>query len=207
MQPTTTIILATGPSLSQSQILSVHAAHLQKRAAVIVVNDAFKLAPWADVLYAADAQWWKVNAQAALMFAGRKVSCDAMVPYGSVRRLRQTGLEGYDPTPGCVRTGGNSGYQALHLAIQEGAQRVLLLGYDMGGTHFFGRHLPPLRNTDAATFERWAERFSALNGRGAEIINCTPGSAIKCFPTASLDEALRYNHQGARAERELLDQS
>jgi len=190
MQPKTTIILATGPSLSSAQLQRVHAAHQQKRAAVTVVNDAFKLAPWADLLYAADAAWWRVNEQEALAFAGRKASCDQQVPYRAVERLKQTGLEGYDPAPGHVRTGGNGGYQALHLAISEGAERVLLLGFDMKGSHFFGRHAPPLRNTDPATFERWIVRFAALKGRGAEIINCTPGSLLTCFPQQDLENAL-----------------
>lgn len=190
MQPKTTIILATGPSLSPPQVEFVRQAHRQKRAAAIAVNDAFKLAPWADVLYAADAAWWRVNEQQALAFAGRKVSCDVQVPYRVVERLKQTGLEGYDPTPGHVRTGGNSGYQALHLAISEGAERVLLLGFDMKGTHFFGRHVAPLRNTDMSTFARWIGRFAALKGRGAEIINCTPGSDLTCFPRLDLENAL-----------------
>lgn len=185
--PKTTIILATGPSLTLQQVERVHQAHQQKRVRVLVVNDAFRLAPWADLLYAADAAWWHVNAQEALAFAGLKMTCDQMTPFRQVKRIKQTGLDGYDPTPGCVRTGGNGGYQALHVTISEGAERVLLLGYDMKGTHYFGRHGPALRNTDPDTFKRWVARFPALSGRGAEIINCTPGSALTCFPTSQLE--------------------
>ncbi len=138
----------------------------------IAVNDAFLLAPWADVLYAADAQWWGVHAQTALKFAGLKMTADPSVHYRAVLKLKQTGKTGYDPTPGCVRTGGNGGYQALHVAIQAGARRILLLGFDMGGTHFFGRHRDGLRNTPDQTFANWIPRFSALAKVGAEVINC-----------------------------------
>lgn len=110
--------------------------------------------------------------------------------YRSVFKLEQTGRDGFDPTPGCVRTGGNGGYQAIHVAIQSGAKRILLLGFDMHGTHFFGKHPSGLRNTPPETFEKWIPRFKELMGRGAEIINCTPGSALTCFPTNTLEGAL-----------------
>lgn len=186
----TVAILATGASLTQQQVSAVHRAHRLGKLAAVAVNDAFRLAPWADALYAADAAWWKVNADDALAFAGAKFTADQMTPYRAVTRLKQTGLTGYDPEPGCVRTGGNSGYQALHLVIQGGAERVLLLGYDMGGPHYFGAHKPPLRNTTHDTFVKWRERFAALEGRGATIINCTPGSALACFPRGELEAEL-----------------
>jgi hypothetical protein len=132
-----------------------------------------------------------VNAQDALKFPGLKLTADRTVTYRHVIKMKQTGKEGYDPEPGCVRTGGNSGYQALHVAIQSGAKRILLLGFDMGGTHFFGRHVAPLRNTPQHAFANWIGRFPALAGNGAEIINCTPGSALKCFPHVPLAEALQ----------------
>lgn len=183
----TVVVMATGPSLTPAQ------CHLVRQAGVaaIAVNDAYRLAPWADVLYAADAQWWHAHAQDALKFSGLKLTADRTVTYRHVIKMKQTGKEGYDPEPGCVRTGGNSGYQALHVAIQAGARRVVLLGYDMGGAHFFGRHPHPLRNTPEHAFANWIRRFPALNGRGAEIVNCTPGSALTCYPRMPLEEALQ----------------
>ena len=182
----TVAVLATGPSLTPQAVDQVRKAGL----AVIAVNDAYALAPWCDVLYAADAAWWHVHAQQVQHFKGVKMTADATTPYRSVQRLKQTGVEGYDPTPGHVRTGGNGGYQAVHVAIQAGAKRILLLGFDMGGTHFFGRHPHPLRNTPPSAFANWIGRFQGLIGHGAEIINYTPGSALKCFPSQTLAEAL-----------------
>lgn len=180
----TVAILATGASLTQDQVDAVRGLP------VIAINDAFRLAPWAAMLYAADTQWWRVNAQDALQFQGLKVTAHESCEFKAVQLLRRTGTEGFDEDPRCLRTGGNSGYQALHVALHAGAARILLLGYDMGGPHFFGRHRAPLRNTDPATFVTWMARFRALAGRGAEVVNCTPGSALSCFPRMDLAEAL-----------------
>lgn len=154
---------------------------------VVAVNDAFELAPAADVVYAADCAWWLHHAQRALKAPGIKVTASDSTPFQAVKVLRNTGVEGFDPDPSCLRTGGNGGYQAIHLAIHAGAARILLLGFDMRGSHFFGRHPAPLRNTDPGSFVTWAGRFGALNDRGAEIVNCTPGSALRAFPVADLE--------------------
>jgi hypothetical protein len=182
----TVAVLAPGPSLSLSQTQQVRQAGV----AAVAVNDAFRLAPWADVLYAADAAWWQHHAQEALSFEGLMMTSDPNLAFRKVKRLRQTGTYGFDPTPGCVRTGSNSGYQAVHVAMQAGAKRVLLVGFDMHGTHFFGRHPAPLRNSVPETQKQFAVNFQFLNGHGVDIINCTPGSAITCFPQQDLAEAL-----------------
>jgi hypothetical protein len=181
----TVAILASGPSMSQRVADSV------RNVPTIAVNNCYELAPWAEMLYAADSSWWDHHAQRALKFAGLKVTCHESVTYRAVNWLRQSGVEGFDPDPKMIRTGGNSGYQAIHVAIQAGAKRVLLFGYDMHGTHWFGKHPSPLRNTDPQSYEVWVSRFSGLIGHGAEIINCTPGSAITCFPKMTLEEALQ----------------
>lgn len=150
------------------------------------------MVPDADMLYASDACWWRANAQQALSFPGLKVSCSE-VEFGDVLHLKVTGIEGFDPDPANIRHGNNSGYAALHIAIQAKAKTILLLGYDMScakGHHWFGRHEFGLRTTDPASFERWVPRFKALQGQGSEIINCTPGSALTCFPMMALEDAI-----------------
>lgn len=167
-------VFATGPSLTQAQ------CDAAKGEPAIVVNDAYRVAPWADVLYAADAQWWDEHPK-ALEFSGLKVTCMASVRDDRVKLLKQHAVEGFKPETDGVCTGGNSGYQAIQIAIHAKAQTIKLYGFDMDGTHFFGRHPSPLRNTEPEHFARWIERFHALNDRGSEIINCTPGSRLKCF--------------------------
>src|SRR5690606_16196507 len=84
----------------------------------------------------------------------------------------------------------NSGVLGLEVARSKGASRILLLGFDMHGTHFFGPYTNGLSNTTdqrrrmhLAQYDRWAAR-----NRGIEVFNCTAGSALKCFPEARLDD-------------------
>jgi hypothetical protein len=160
----------------------------------IVINDTFRLAPWAALLYAADAAWWQANTD-ALAFAGLKVTVDS-VP--GTEQLVYTGSTGFDPNPSAIRTGSNSGYQGVHIAAQAGAARILLCGFDMTaakGAHWFGPHRGGLANTTPETYARFIRRFEslkvALDELGVEVVNCTPGSALTCFPMLPLDEALK----------------
>ncbi len=178
----TVAVIATGPSLTLEQAEQVR--HMP----AVAVNDAWRVAPWAEVRYAADAGWWHANPQ-AVEFDGLRICAQQNAPAG-VSVIRVSGIHGFDPDPHFVRSGGNSGYQAIHVAIHAGATRILLLGFDMRGTHFFGLHQPPLRNTTPETFRRWVGRFAALRDRGAEIVNCTPGSALTAFPMMDIREAL-----------------
>jgi hypothetical protein len=164
---------------------------------VVVVNNTVSLAPWADMLYAADAAWWKVHEKDAAAFQGLKVTCSD-VASADVLRLREGDREGFADTPDTVCTGGNSGYQAIHVAAHAGCTRILLCGFDMHGGHWHERHDPPLREHGEAIYARWVPRFNtlapALAARGIEVINCTPGSALKLWPFVPLAQALELPH-------------
>lgn len=78
-----------------------------------------------------------------------------------------------------------------------GAKRVILLGYDMaahGKKHFFGDHPSGLANPTEHLFDAWRKNFETtlpdLARAGVEVINCTPGSALTCFPMKRLEEVL-----------------
>lgn len=91
-----------------------------------------------------------------------------------------------------VNYGGNSGYQAIGLAYQLGADRIALIGFDMrrtgGRSHWHGDHPAGLGN--ACGIERWAPRFAALARDlarvGVEVINCSIETALDCFPRADI---------------------
>ena len=180
----TVAILASGPSMSQSVADKVR--HLP----CITVNTTYKLAPWAAVIYAHDAAWWRLHAD-ALALPGLKVGGE---PVPGVLTLKKTGVMGFDPNPSCMRVGGNSGYQALHLAIQAGASRILLLGYDMTGGHWHGQHPAQLGNPAEGAYQRWLPRFDtlipAIEDRYVDVVNCTPGSKLTCFRMMPLESAL-----------------
>lgn len=218
-QGETCAILASGPSMSAAV-----AAAVRGRCRVIAVNNqgvqtttlsgaivpAF--APWADVLYAADLLWWNQNRDAALQFSGMKVTIEGPEPrrqhfdHADVLVLKNGGPHDFDDRPTHLRTGRNSGYQAVHLAAHFGAQKILLCGFDMKGTigsqHWFGEpiwrkgHRIPF-NLFCREFARGAPQFET---RGIRVINCTPGSAITAFPFQSLEEALHDDNETGQAE-------
>lgn len=174
------------PSVAQA----VRAASLP----TIAISDTYRLAPWAEMLYSCDAKWWLHHAE-ALRFEGLKVTQDASLPFPQVFHIQSSGGAGFDENPARIRTGANSGYQALHIAVHAGASKVLMFGLDMHGDHFFGRHPEPLRNADPGVYARaFIPRFNELapilEGKGVEVINCTPGSALTCFPIMDPYEAL-----------------
>lgn len=188
-QGRTVVVMASGPSLTPPVVELVR----RSSAPVLVTNNTHQAAPWADMLYAADLQWWEVHREATRAFKGLKVSASDP-PYEEVKSLRITDAEGYDPDPECIRTGGNSGYACVHIAAQAGAKRILLCGFDMRGGHWHPDHERPLRTTPPITYDRWIARFGTLapemRARGIDVVNCTPRSALRCFPLADLEGCL-----------------
>jgi hypothetical protein len=173
-------VLATGPSLAPEQVARVR--HLR----VVAVSNAYTLAPWAEALVAQDRAWWRAHPD-ALEFAGRKFSC--MPLSAEVEEVPKCGL---------IRSGTNSGLLGIEVARRLGAAKVLLLGFDLHGSHFFGRHVgEKLKNTEddkrpGGGYARMQRQFHewAQGHKGLQVINCTPGSALRAFPMRSLDACL-----------------
>lgn len=186
----TVAILASGPSMSKAVADAV--MHLP----TIVINSTFRLAPWASLLYATDATWWRNNTD-AMRFRGVKVSMHDIhyADLPGVNYVKKGAAVGFDLDRSTLCHGGNSGYAAVHLAAHAGAARILLLGMDMHGGHWHGEHPDPLVNTAPETFAgkfipRFATLALSLRDMGVEVINCTPGSALRCFHMMPLQAAL-----------------
>jgi hypothetical protein len=141
------------------------------------------------------------------------------IPDHSIHRLALTGTDDIEPLPDRVH-GNNSGYQAINVAYHFGVKRIVLLGFDMkvqlleeprdsldaemrllaerclGKSHWHEGH------PDGISLEQrqkvlseillppFATLVLTLEKAGIEIINCTPGSAITCFPMRSIEELL-----------------
>lgn len=206
----TVVLIGGGPSLAEEQISTAHNAWAAGKARCIVVNDAYLLAPWADVQYAADAHWhrWHTEgipkpaiglsaadvARRWAEFTGQKCSIENSAPNiadNEVHILRNqtypSHSRGLSLDPRALVTGHNSGFQALNLAVLAGAKRIILLGYDggpskEGKTHWFGDHPRP---TPQAFWpychQAMSAAESALLDAGVEVLNCSPGSAINSF--------------------------
>jgi hypothetical protein len=192
----TALVFASGPSLTDlwSPDRSIPLPS-------IAVNDAWRVAPAADILYATDAAWW-MHHKAVPAFAGVRVGYEGPGPAGIIW-LQGTGGDGYDPRLGYVRHGQGSGYAAAHLAAQLGAKRIVLVGFDCRPVadkeHFFGSHDQQIRKP--MPYAVWSERFAVLAkelaAREIELVNATPGSALK-LPTCPLSRIVL----GGRSARE-----
>src|SRR3954470_8816460 len=124
-------IIASGPSAKKSGY-----AALRGQMPVIAIKENIDLTPWADVVYGCDAAWWKKR-KGLPEFAGLKVSYKGdnthpPPPYPHIKLVEISALKDdliFEPT-GKLGSGGNSGFQALNLAVQFGAKRIVLVGFD-----------------------------------------------------------------------------
>lgn len=190
----TIVCIGGGPSLAVGDVNQCRGT-----ARVIAVNDAYRLAPWADVLYACDPKWWKWH-PAAASFAGLKYGlarASEAFPAG-VETLKNTGADGIERSPSGLRHGRNSGYQAINLAVHLGAARILLLGYDMkadptGKTHWFGEH----PDRAVSPYHMFVQAFNGLQEEltalGIEIVNCSRWTALTQFQRLPIERVLVSN--------------
>jgi hypothetical protein len=189
------VICASGPSM-----LRVDLAMLRRFRSwrVMVINNTWELIPWADVLYAGDGQWWERYGDEAAGFRGEKWTSDA---HAAVRRslhwIRYRSGTGLCRESSCVHSGGNSGYRGINLAYHFGARRIVLLGFDMHrreGGHWHGEH-DGMLSAPESHIAVWRREFDALafdlKAEGVRVVNATEGTALTCFPQASLVEALK----------------
>ncbi len=186
----TVVCIGGGPSLTPEDVATV-----QGRTHVIAINDAYKIAPFAEVLYAADAKWWRHHAGVP-SFKGMKFTLQPEARrWPGVQVLRNTGQYGLEHDPRALKTGRNGGYQAINLAVHFGARRILLLGYDMqagpkGKSHWFGDHPWGSRSPYASFIRCFDSIVEPLREAGVTVINCSRKTALDAFPRMTIDEAL-----------------
>ena len=180
------VLVASGTSLKKEEV-----EYCRGKATVYVINDNYKIAPWADHLYACDEEWWDYHNPD---FDGQKwtINENAAKKYNLNLVTYDSSLLFSEKEP--IATGNNSGFQAINLAYIHGHRRALLLGYDYHnlGNHWFGKHPHQLNKTpDMTKWIRHMRNAAPLMFKANyEVINCNPDSAIDAFPKMSIYEAL-----------------
>lgn len=183
-------ILGGGPSMEGLDVSALAGCR------VIAINDAFRIYPTADLLYFCDRRWWdgqhgrEVAVRAAHIGMIATLESDIL----GVLRLRNTGERGYDGSRDALRTGRNSGYQAMQVAMKLGVRRIVLFGFDFrvtgGRTHWGSR---PERQ-QPADFARalagemlpcFADLVPVAQSLGVEVVNASPGSRLTLWPAVS----------------------
>lgn len=190
------LVMGSGPSLTQADV-DLARGYAD---ATVAVNDSYKLAPDATVLYAADERWWGWHKGVQGAHTVGKVEYPAFTGqlryalaktrwYPHVQVLRRGPQSGLTLDPTKVALGLNGVYQSINLAVHLGATLIVLLGLDMHGAHFFGHH--PNRSTPpfSICIQRFQTMVEPLKTAGVTVLNCTPKSAVDAFPRVSLAEA------------------
>jgi hypothetical protein len=205
------LITGSGPSLTQADVTAARGLV----DLTIAVNDSYLFAPDADVLYAGDGKWWEWHQGCRVAhvhhtrrypaFTGRlraSVTGLGSTTQPDVRLWRQGPQTGLSLDPKKLATGKNSVYQALNLAVHLGATGAILLGVDMrDGTvvrdgvkrpadHFNGRHPDGTKPPYVVCLQRFATLVDPLRTLGFTVTNCTPGSALTCFPMRALRDMI-----------------
>ncbi len=187
----TVVCIASGPSLTTDDVEYVRG----KVDAVIVVNNCYQIAPWADILCASDLRWWRWH-NGAKAFPGVKYATSHHCSrWAGVQVLENTGRDGLELNPSGVRHGLNTGYRAINVAVHLGATRILLLGYDMQQgpnkeEHWHGEHPSNSRSPYALFRKSFKTMVEPLKALGVEVINCSRRTALDVFPQMSIDAAL-----------------
>lgn len=178
----TVVCIASGPSLTVDDCKFVEESGLT----TIAVNTSWERAKFCSVIYAGDSVWW-VNNHHKIDIPAERWSC-----------LRS--MSGRFDVKWHSRSGPyNSGARAIELAIDRGATRIILVGYDCSiknGLHWHGNHVGT-GNPDQKKIDMWKRQFAVVAAeartKGIDIVNCTPATELTCFRIATLESELCQN--------------
>ena len=198
-EPRIGVVIGTGPSLTQEQIDKV--SHLRK----FGVNRAFEFG--VDVLVGCNIAFWDHYWPQI-----KDLPCDKWTTrpeldgkYDGLNYIREEWIDGLSTDKDYIAAHHGSGPQAVNIAYHYGCEKIILIGWDMrfngkvnrrtftGKRHYFGEddltknHWP--MTGPGGECEGLIREMETIHPEdyGIEIINCTPGSAMRCFPMDDLD--------------------
>jgi hypothetical protein len=197
----TIVVIGGGSSLTREDV-----DYCRDKARVVAVKEAGcsripghdAPAPWADVLYAADEKYWRF-VQGAPEFTGLKYAIEQRegyppIEWPGVQVLRNLGEHGLEMDPTGLRTGFNSGYQAINLAVHLGAARIVLLGFDcwrFADSHnWFGPHPTHIESPYPVFLQAFNTIVAPLKAVGVTVVNCSRQTMLRAFPQGELREVL-----------------
>lgn len=192
----TVAIIGGGSSLTAADV-----EYCRDRAHVIAIKEAFQLGPWAEVMYGCDEKFWRWY-KGVPEFRGLKYrlepspdQVEPFVDWPGVQILKNTGMEGLEGDPSGLRTGQNSGYQAINLAVHLGATRIVLLGFDMwrgpnGEQNWFGPHPIHVPSPYPIFLHMFSTIVEPLKAAGVEVVNASRFTVLSAFPRVALEDVL-----------------
>lgn len=211
----TAVVLATGPSLTPEVLAAARRGQDLGAWAVFGMNHVWRDFASLDVFLACNPEYYAAQWELGLKDHGaQKWTWDRGTAdrYG-LRFIAGKWADGFSKDQGVIHYGHSSGFQLPQIAYHAGFRRLLLCGYDMrfavdydgrnqrigsSPRHYFGeykepelKHWPSVKVKDGVFVEliEQFEKVKRLNP-DVEIVNCSPGSAMTCFPIRTLGECL-----------------
>jgi hypothetical protein len=202
----TVACIATGPSLTREQIESARSRGF----ALAGCNNVYQLADDLEVLYGCNEGWWVWYWNHGLAeHTAQKwtTNLEAARKFG-LNHVNERNAPGLSTDPSIIHHGHGSGYSLLNLVSLMGAERIVLLGYDLkyapdydgaeqkiGSTprHYFGeypsalQHWPKVHVKGGIHTELLELYESVARQALVEIVNCSPDTALECFPRVAID--------------------
>jgi hypothetical protein len=214
----TAFIIAGGPSLQgfdaeilrgRGRVIAVNTAGLARPAGESGITPH---CPWADVLYWADKNFFEVNharlgehrgkykiARHRPELPNRKTLGQALAREHDIKVLPRANPYPQLSTKTTELGGWCGGGNAINLAYLFGARRIVLLGFDMhfGSDRKHWHRLAPWPQKPEMEKRYRSHHMPAiaamawpLQQAGVEVVNCTPGSALSCFPIRPIEEVI-----------------
>lgn len=207
----TAVILATGPSLTPEISEAIHWIQAEKDWALFGMNHTwidFDLDYFLSCNYQYYDEFWDKGLKdtRSSKWTWDKACADKY----KINHIEGKWADGFSKTH--LHLGHSSGFQLPGLAYYLGFERLLLCGYDMkyaddydgknkriGSTprHYFGEYPEKLQHWPSVkvkngVFTELIEQFEKVKelNPDVEIINCSPGSAMTCFPIKDIRECV-----------------
>jgi len=190
----TIYIIGGGPSLKNFNFSELKGLN------TIAINKAVFFHQTADVLFWTDSRFYTWYKNDIDNFNGLKFSLKPGSQYTTDIKVLRKGVDhGLEKDPHVLAHGFNSGYAAINLAYHLGANRIVLLGFDMHNdgkdTHFHEGY-PTQPAGDHIYKDKFLPGFKelerGLRADGITVFNASPYSSLNEFPKITLAQALSF---------------
>ena len=193
----TAVVIASGPSMLAPEWEGRLRAAKAAGAKLLLSNGAYKSFPFADVLMCSDRHWLKDNPDLS-GFRGEEIIItrpeavrqqDARMIH--IRRAFIERVRGdIFANPRTLVEGHTSTSTNISLAVMRGVSRIVLVGLDLApGPRMRRRLYDKTSDTEINAKRRYARQVEHLSMQakyvkslGIEVLNCSPPSALKCYP-------------------------
>jgi hypothetical protein len=175
------VCIASGTSLTKEDVEKVRVWQQKKPddRLVIVTNETYRIAPFANILYACDAKYWNIHlSRIKQHFKGDLAThCH----HGALTRARSKDFR-------------NSGANAISLAAFLGCEKIYLLAFDCSiknGFHWHGEHAKGLSNCKSIASWKGIFENVATEFKDKKIINMSRQTELVCFKKGELEKCLK----------------